>query len=178
MSTGFGPVRQLGYLVADLDGSIASWMRDLGVGPWTKLVNITMEATYRGEPTTVELDIALAYRGDVQIELIHQRSDTPSPYRRYFREGRLGLHHIAHLSEQIDADVDRALGGGLEVAFDIRMPGGGRYVYLQVPALGDEIFVELLEATPVMTGMFEQGIAAAASWDGTPDVAVFDLSPR
>lgn len=63
------------YLVVDLDSGIEAWMSDLGVGPWTKLVNITLEATYRGEPTTVALDLGLAYRGDVQVELIQPRND-------------------------------------------------------------------------------------------------------
>lgn len=178
MTGGFGPVRQLGYLVPDLDAAVDAWMRTLGVGPWTKLVNIVLPATWRGAPTTVGMEIALAYRGDVQIELIRQRDDAPSPYRSWIRAGRFGLHHVAHLSEAIDADVERAAAAGLEVAFDIRMPAGGRYVYLQSPALGDDVFVELLEATPVMRDMFARGIAAAAAWDGTPEVAVIDLARR
>lgn len=178
MTGGFGPIRQLGYLVADLDAAIAAWMRDLAVGPWTKLVNVALPATWRGEPTTVEMELALAYRGDLQIELIRQTNDAPSPYRAWFRAGRFGLHHVAHLRPDVDADVARAEAAGLHAVFDIRMPGGGRYVYLEVPALGDQTFVELLEATPTMTGMFEQGIAAAAAWDGTPSVAIVDLARR
>jgi Glyoxalase/Bleomycin resistance protein/Dioxygenase superfamily len=175
---GFGPIRQLGYLAVDLDAAIEAWMRDLAVGPWTKLVNIALPATYRGEPTTVGMEIALAYRGDLQIELIRQTDDAPSPYRDWIRRGRFGLHHVAHLSTAIEADVARATSAGLGVVFDIRMPAGGRYVYLQSPALGDDVFVELLEATPVMRDMFEGGMAAAAAWDGTPEVAVVDLARR
>lgn len=175
MTAGFGPIRQLGYLVADLDAAIDGWSRDLGVGPWTKLVNVALPATYRGEPTTVRMELALAYRGELQIELIRQRNDAPSPYRPWIREGRFGLHHVAHLSADVEGDVDRALAAGLEVVFDIRMPAGGHYVYLQIPRLGDDVFVELLEATPTMLGMFDRGMAAAAAWDGTPDVATIDL---
>lgn len=175
MNAGFGPIRQLGYLVADLDGAIDAWSRDLGVGPWTKLVNVTLPATYRGEPTTVRMELALAYRGDLQIELIRQRDDAPSPYRPWIREGRFGLHHVAHLSADVEGDVARAVASGLDVVFDIRMPGGGHYVYLRVPRLGDDVFVELLEATPTMVGMFERGMAAAAAWDGTPAVTTVDL---
>jgi methylmalonyl-CoA/ethylmalonyl-CoA epimerase len=178
VSLGFGTVRQLGYLVPELDPAIDVWTRSLGVGPWTKLVGITLPATYRGAPTTVEMEIALAYRGDVQIELICQRNDAPSPYRPWIRAGRFGLHHVAHVSADVDADVERGTALGLEVVFDIRMPGGGRYTYLQVPGLGDDVFVELLEATPTILGMFEQGMAAAAAWDGTPSVTAIDLSAR
>lgn len=178
MTAGFGPIRQLGYLVADLDVGIDAWTRGFGVGPWTKLVGIALPATYLGAPTTVAMEIALAYRGDVQIELIRQTNDAPSPYRRDVVAGRFGLHHVAHLSTDVQADVARGVAAGLEVVFDIRMPGGGRYVYLRTPTLGDDVLVELLEATPTMTALFAQGMAAAAAWDGTPRVTVVDVGAR
>jgi len=62
------------------------------------------------------------------------------------------------------------------VACDIRMPMGGRYVYLQSPALGSDVYVELLEATPMMKDMFAQGIAAAATWDGAGEPVVIDFA--
>lgn len=178
MTRGFGPIRQLGYLVADLDAAIATWTRDLGLGPWTKLVNVTLPARYHGRPTTVALELALAYRGDLQIELIRQTNDAPSPYRPWIRAGRFGLHHVAHLVSDVGGAVADGEAAGLRVAFDIRMPGGGRYVYFEVPAFGTHTFVELLEATPAITSMFERGIAAAAAWDGAPAVTVVDLGGR
>jgi len=177
VTRGFGPIRQLGYLVPDLDSAIDAWTRGFGVAPWTKLVGIALPATYRGAETIVRMEIALAYRGEVQIELIRQLDDAPSPYRSFIDAGRYGLHHVAHLSGDVEADVEHAVAAGLAVVFDIRMPDGGRYVYLEMPGLHD-VFVELLAATPTMLGMFEQGMAAAAVWDGTPRVSTIDVGAR
>lgn len=159
----FGPIRQLGYVVENLDLAVASWRRELGVGPWTIMRNIKLRSLYQGKPSTPCIDIALAYRGDVQIELIQQCNDAPSPYRARIAAGRYGLHHIAFLCADIAADVRHAEALGWQVVCDIRMPGSGRYVYLQSPGFGDDFHIEFLEASPVMRRIFALGIAETAS---------------
>ena len=172
----FGNIRQLGYVVQDLGRAVGTWTAQLGVGPWTIIRNITLKSVYRGAPSEPLIDIALGYRGELQIELIEQRNDAPSPYRPYIERGHYGLHHTAFLSERIDADVSRAESAGLQVVCDIRMPMGGRYVYLQSPDLGSQLYVELLEATPMLRQMFAEGIAAATTWDGSGEPAVIDFA--
>ena len=171
----FGPIRQLGYVVEDLSAAVHAWSTQLGVGPWTVFRNVPLHSRFRGAPSTPLVDIALSYRGEVQIELIQQRNDAPSPYRADIEAGRYGAHHTAFLSERIDEDVRRAEASGMELVCDIRMPSG-RYVYLQSPALGRSSYIELLEATPQMLGMFAQGIAAAAGWDGRGEPVVIDFA--
>ena len=175
MSAPFGDIRQLGYVVQDLGLAVDTWTSQLRVGPWTIIRNITLQSIYRGEPSAPLIDIALGYRGDMQIELIEQRNDAPSPYRPYIERGHYGLHHTAFLSERIDADVARAESSGMRVVCDIRMPVG-RYVYLQSAALGSQLYVELLEATPTLQQMFARGIAAAATWDGSGEPVVVDFA--
>ena len=176
MSGTFGDIRQLGYVVQDLGRAVETWTSQLGVGPWTIIRNITLKSVYRGEPSEPLIDIALGYRGDMQIELIEQRNEAPSPYRPYIERGHYGLHHTAFLSERIDADVTRAEAAGLQVVCDIRMPMGGRYVYLQSAGLGSQLYVEFLEATPMLRQMFAEGIAASATWDGSGEPAVIDFA--
>jgi hypothetical protein len=173
--TMFGDIRQLGYVVRDLGLAVEAWTRQLRIGPWTIIRNITLQSVYRGEPSLPLIDIALGYRGDMQIELIEQRNEAPSPYRPYIERGHYGLHHTAFLSERIDADVRSAEGAGMQVVCDIRMPMGGRYVYLQSAGLGSDLYVEFLEATPMLRQMFAQGIAAAAAWDGSGEPVVIDF---
>jgi hypothetical protein len=174
--TAYGNIRQLGYVVRDLGVAVETWTHQLRVGPWTIIRNIPLESVYRGEPSVPLIDIALGYRGDMQIELIEQRNEAPSPYRPYIERGHYGLHHTAFLSEHIDADVRSAEAAGLRVVCDIRMPMGGRYVYLQSPGLGSELYIEFLEATPTLQQMFAQGIAAAAAWDGSGEPVVIDFA--
>ena len=171
----FGNIRQLGYVVQELGHAVDTWSTQLRVGPWTVIRNIALECVYRGAPSRPLIDIALGYRGDMQIELIEQRNEAPSPYRPYIERGHYGLHHTAFLSEHIDADVERAESVGMQVVCDIRMPTGGRYVYLQSAGLGSQLYVEFLEATPMLQGMFAQGIAAAATWDGSGEPVVLDF---
>lgn len=164
----FGPIRQLGYIVEDLDSTVKAWSTQLGVGPWTLIKNIELHATFQNQPSRPLIDIALSYRGDVQIELIQQKNGASSPYRDCIDKGHYGLHHTAFLCAHIDEDVKRAEASGLRVVCDIRQPaGGGRYVYLQSAILGENTYIEFLEATPQMLDMFAQGVPAAAAWDGS-----------
>jgi methylmalonyl-CoA/ethylmalonyl-CoA epimerase len=171
-----GTVRQLGHVVADLDASVAAWTTKLGVGPWTIMRNIPLQSVYLGKPTVPVIDIALSYRGDVQIELIQQKNDAASPYRTYIDRGQFGLHHIAFVCERIDDDVAQAQRQRLELVFEINMPGGGRYVYFKSPVPGEQTFVEFLEATGTIKQMFEHGVPAAAAWDGTGAPTVIDFA--
>ena len=159
----FGGIRQLGYVVADLDATIDEWRRRKGIGPWTIMRNVCLNAVYRGAPSRPLIDIALAYSGDVQIELIQQRNDAPSPYRARIQAHRYGLHHFAFLCADIADDVRRAESLGWQVVCDIRMPGSGRYVYLQSARFGDDFHIEFLEASPVMRRIFAVGMAETAS---------------
>lgn len=78
--------------------------------------------------------------------------------------GFYGLHHTAFLSDAIDDDIERANTLGLELVCDIPMPDGARYAYLQSAELGEDIYIELLEATVMMKTLFKQGMGAAERW--------------
>lgn len=171
-----GPIRQLGYVVENVDRAVEAWTTVMGVGPWTIIRNISLHSMYCGVPSQPLIDIALSYRGDVQIELIQQKNDAPSPYRSFIERGQYGLHHTAFLSEQIHEHVQNLQQAGLSLVCDINMPTGGRYVYFQSPAPGEQTFIELLEATPTMKQMFEQGITAATNWDGQGKATVIDFA--
>lgn len=171
----FGDIRQLGYVVADLDASVDAWSKQLDVGPWTIFRNVTLTCEYRGEPSAPLIDVALGYRGAMQIELIQQKNDAASPYRRMIEQGNHGLHHTAFLSDAIAEDVERGLAAGFDLVCDIRMPDGTRYAYLQSPELGDNTYFELLEATPAMQEMFRQGMDAAVEWRGDTGPTEFNM---
>lgn len=171
-----GSIRQLGYVVEDIDAAVAGWSTRLGVGPWTVIRNVPLASVYLGQPSQPLIDCAFGYRGDLQIELIQQTNDAASPYRPFIEQRRHGLHHTAFLSGQIDADVALLTQSGLKLVCDINMPTGGRYVYFASPVPGEQTFIELLEATPAMLQMFEQGIPAAANWDGASAPTVIDFA--
>jgi hypothetical protein len=76
-----GPIRQIGYVVTDLDKALAGWV-ELGVGPWFVMRGLPQHVTYRGEPCEITLSLALANSGDMQFEVIQQQDDTPQHLHR------------------------------------------------------------------------------------------------
>lgn len=171
----FGDIQQLGYVVADLDASVRAWSTQLEIGPWSIFRNVTLTCEYRGSPSAPLIDVALAFRGAMQIELIQQKDESDSPYRRMIEQQSYGLHHFAFLSEAIHDDIETARGTGLQTVCDIRMPDGSRYAYLQSEALGNEVYIEIMEATPAMKAMFQTGPTTAAEWDGDTLPTEFDM---
>lgn len=159
-----GPIKQVAYVVDDLDASIAHWARFVGIGPWTVYRNTVMQGHCRGVATTVRMHVGLSYQDELQIELIQVVSDTPSPYRD--RDGRalIGMHHIARHSHELDADVAAAQAQGLHAVFTA---GNDvvRVVYLESPQ-EPGLLLELIEASPAVLEGFTAGVQASRAWDG------------
>lgn len=166
MSRRLGKIEQIGYVVADIEAACRTWAGTQGVGPWLLSRDLEFSGTYDGEPTSPRLHVALAYQGDVQIELIQQLDDSPSPYRSYLRQGCPGIHHIGYcVEDDIDGRIEQARSQGLDLRFDIRGQGGMRFAYVSLPGMAP-VFLELIETPPWLRETFDQLRAAAAAWDG------------
>ncbi|GEM_PF-487846 len=172
---GFGPVRQMGHVVSDIEACMATLSREQRLGPWLLMRNVHLPCSYRGEKSEPVIHVALTYHGDMQIELIQQVNDASSPYFEVTRAGDFGLHHTAHLCRDIDRDTERALAQGFELVCDIRMMGA-RYVYLQSAAADKVDYVELLPDNLLMRSMFRQGMAACRRWKGNAGPIIVDLN--
>ena len=75
----FGPIKQWGFPVKDLDQAMAYWKDILGARPWCGYRNVTLEAHIEGQVNEVNMDVGLAYQNGVQIEFIPQTNDVLSP---------------------------------------------------------------------------------------------------
>ena len=90
-----GEVMQLAFVPEDFDAAVTHWTQVMGVGPFFLIEGIHLEGMkYRGEPTEAVFDLALAYWGDLQIELIRPRDAHPSIYRGDYGATGNGLHHV------------------------------------------------------------------------------------
>ena len=109
MSRVFGPMRQIGVVVRDLDAALRHWTEALGVGPFFVLPNLSPDGfRYRGEPSAPPLmSIALGNSGDMQVELIQQHDDHPSAYRDFLEAGREGVQHVSAWLNPDDYDATR-----------------------------------------------------------------------
>lgn len=160
----FGPIKQVAYVVADLDASIRHWIAYTGVGPWTVYRNTTMKGLCRGSETAVKMHVGLSYQGDLQIELIQVVSNTPSPYQDASGRPLLGMHHMAWHSANLDGDVARAQTRGLTTAF-AASNGVVRVAYME-SAEEPGLLLEFIEAAPLVLDSFAIGVKASREWDG------------
>ncbi|WP_353227355.1 VOC family protein [Novosphingobium sp.] len=166
-------IDQIGMVTTDLDRAVAVWTDRFGVGPWVVYRQVVLNGEYRGAPTRVCMDVALGYRGTEQIELIAVRSDTASPYQDADGRALTGLHHVAWIVDDIDAEAAALADQGLEPVFFATNPAV-RVIYFADPAEPGILF-ELISGATARHD-HRAGMALAAAWDGTNPVTEIDLS--
>jgi catechol 2,3-dioxygenase-like lactoylglutathione lyase family enzyme len=170
MSRRFGAIRQNGYVVRDVEAAMQHWTQVLGVGPFFYFERVPIEDFhYRGAPSPLEVSIALANSGPLQIELIQQRNDAPSMYRDFSEAGREGLQHIAYWTETFDADLARHEADGFRVGQSGRIGEGGRFVYFESDAHPGAV-IELSEISGAKGRFFAHIADQAQYWDGSEPV--------
>jgi hypothetical protein len=171
MSRLFGSLRQMGYVVRDVEAAMRHWVEVCGVGPWFYAERLPLTAfTYAGKHyDDIHVSIGLANSGDMQVELIQQRSDHPSMYRDFLAvhpEG--GLQHWSSWPEDYDERYERALANGYVVGQEGAAPRG-RFVYFRNEGHPGTI-IEMSHATPTRKRIFDAVRAAAVGWDGRDPV--------
>jgi hypothetical protein len=168
----FGPVRQVAYVVDDLDAALAYWIDVLGVGPFFLFERIHLaECVHRGRPTDPELSVALAQSGGVQIELIVQHDDEPSAYTDPLAAVGHGAHHLALWTAEFDrhAAVCRTRGLTELQAGSSSGDPAERFVYFAPPGAGGTI-LELVEVHAPKAEWYRFVADAARDWDGRDPV--------
>ena len=166
-----GPIRQIGYVVADLDGAIQSWI-ELGVGPWFVIRGLPMRALYRGEPCETTLSLALSNSGELQLELIQQEDHTPSIFTEFLAANGPGYHQLAYWTEDFNATMKAVADAGWPVVWSGGEGFGVRFAYVEPPnspAYISQIveISELTDATVVSSTFIRD---TAASWDGSDPI--------
>ena len=169
MSTLFGPVGQIGYVVDDLEEAAQRWVDTTGIGPWTVLPHVPLDHfTYNGADSEAEIGIAMAYSGGIQIELIQQLNDAPSMYRELRDTYGEGVQHICFYPEDYDAAMETAARSGMRVGQEGAL-WGIRFAYLR----GDNgRVIELGDLPPKVRAGRQTGIGEAAMWDGSDPIRI------
>jgi len=173
MSRFLGQIRQLGYVVPDIEAAMAYWSKTLGVGPWFYNPRVPI-VNYRYDDQSYEPhnSVALANSGYVQVELIQTRNDVPSMYRDFQQAGRTGLQHVAYWTEDYDADLRRLLAQGFKPKMSGEVGERGRFIYFDTEYHPGTV-IELSEVSGPKGRMFQQIRAAADGWDGSDPVRPF-----
>ena len=177
MSKFLGEIRQLGYVVDDIEAAMEHWSTVMGVGPWFYNPRVPIENyTYEGKPYDVHNSVALANSGFVQVELIQCRNAVPSMYKDFTDAGLTGLQHVAYWTSDYDADLERLVAEGFKPVMSGEVGERGRFVYFDTHYHPGTV-IELSEVAGPKGEMFRLIREASETWDGKDPVRPFpDLS--
>ena len=120
---------------------------------------------YNGNDTNIDFSVALAYSGDIQIELIKQHCETPSIYNDYVNNKKNTVHHFCTFSKDINKDIRDFEDSGYKNIQGGRTQDGGSFAYLDK----ENNFGAILEIAQLSEGgyaMFEMIKNASKNWDG------------
>jgi hypothetical protein len=181
MSRRFGNIRQIAFVVRDIEQALGYWTRTLGVGPFFVMRRMSpVDYRYRGEPSRAPVvTIALANSGDVQVELIEQHDDAPSAYRDFLTSGREGFQHVsswltrAHYDETLAA----ARRDGLMAIHEGMIPGSEvRFAYFATEVSPGGLVYELADCMePHIYPVMQMIAEVAHTWDGTDPIRDISL---
>jgi catechol 2,3-dioxygenase-like lactoylglutathione lyase family enzyme len=158
-------IRQLAYVVRDLDAALAYWTQTLRAGPFFVLEHCPLEnQRYYGMPANTDITVALGNSGALQIELIQQHNDAPSVYRDFLDAGRSGVHHVGLMPVDYSAMYAHYRALGHKAAFECTL-GGAPVVYFDtLDSVGH--YIELWDNSAVFKDLFQMIEDAAIGWDG------------
>jgi len=175
MSRVFGPIRQLGIVVRDMDAALRYWTEEMGVGPFFVFNQLDLrEFRYRGQSLDlsagIDARIALGNSGPMQVELIEQRSPVRTSYTDFLAAGYEGLHHVGYFCEDHDEDRRRGLEAGLVIEQEGVLFGPeGKFTYFATsghPGTIQEL-IALHDGNRELFGMIAD---SALNWDGRDPV--------
>ncbi len=172
MNKRFGHIRQIAFVVNNIDQAMEYWAGILGIGPFfIKRAIRFSDYVYRGEVMeSPQISIALANSGQLQIELIQQHDDHPSIYREFQQQSGQGLQHVAAWGTRAEFDQRRSalLEQGLSIVQECTIAASGvRLVYFSTEQGPGGFIYELADLLePAQQERIQNVAAQAEQWDG------------
>ncbi len=162
-----GGICQVAYVVQDLHEAMRDFGAKFNIGPWyySDLYKL-QTAKYRGEPTDMQMGLALGFSGHMCFELIQPADDKPSVYWDVIKKRGYGFHHLGMATRTFEKDVERFHKMGYELAFEGSTPRGIRFAYFDtttdMPGM-----LELIEFNDMQDKFLSLMQAASVNWDGS-----------
>lgn len=166
-----GEIMQIAFVPADFDAALQHWTQVMGVGPFFVRENVPFEGVkLDGQPIDLRMSMALAYWGQVQIELVRLDDDGPSIFQEWRSAGQDGMHHVAILVDDMARARQVALEAGAVVRQEAVLPDrAGEAVYLETGG-GAGTMIELIHLSADRVAGFDALRNACANWDGSEPV--------
>lgn len=170
MSRIFGQIAQIGYVVHDIRASMDNWAQS-GVGRWFYVDRVRLDYfRHRGVDSDMEMSVAVANSGDIQIELIQPSNDAASVYKEFLDSRREGMQHIAYWTTDYQVLYDKAISLGYKVAQEGSIGGEkGRFPYLDTEHDQGTV-IEISDVSGPKGQFFSYIRQVAADWDGTDPI--------
>lgn len=166
--TALGEIMQMAFVPDDFDGAIAHWLR-MGAGPFFVLRDKTSDwCRAYGKDVSLTLDIALGNWGDIQIEIVRQKSDVRTIYSDWRDAGKEGVHHICIVVDDYAAALRHCLDNGLALLHEAGYRGA-QWAYFDTHG-GDGTMIEIVSAGRGSLGMSSVTREAARDWDGADPI--------
>lgn len=164
-----GPIRQVGYVVADVEAAARSWTERIGIGPWRIKHGIRFaECLYGGQPIDIEVSIAAGYSGGAEVKLMAQTDGPPSMYSDFLTRTGPGAQHVCFYPTDFAAACELFSGSGATLVMR-GVIGNRNFSYFDD---GHGQVVELVDIDPAAIAARELRIDAARSWDGSDPIQV------
>jgi Glyoxalase/Bleomycin resistance protein/Dioxygenase superfamily len=169
----FGPqdnsIIQIAYTVADIEAAMRQYSELLHVGPWFLIGPfVPPKGRYRGVTTKAHFSLALAYTGQLMVELIQQHDQEPSVFQETLKaRGAHGFHHWAVGARDFEKTTAHYRSLGYQEAFSDTAPEplGCRVIYFDT---GRDLpgMVEVIEINAATEEGFHKIYQAGLEWDG------------
>ena len=169
----FGPrdngIIQIAYTVADIEEGMQRYTDLLHIGPWFLIGPfVPPKGVYRGATTKAQFSLALAYTGQLMVELIQQHDEQPSVFQETLKaRGAHGFHHWAIGARDFEMTTAQYRSRGYQEAFTDTAPAplGCRVVYFDT---GRELpgMLEVIEINTATEEEFHKLYQAAREWNG------------
>jgi hypothetical protein len=170
MTPRFNPIIQNGYVVKDLEAALDHWTQKCGIGPFFLLEHINFaKLMFRGQPTKIDMTAAIAYWGDVQVELIYQHDDAPSIYTEFSRSKGEGLQHVGVMTDSVERHLAELAKVGIKPTQWGHTEAGVQFAYVDTD-MHPGGMIELVESGPMIITFFNMAREAARNWDGRDPV--------
>ena len=165
-------IYQIAYVVENLSAAMNNWLSQTSCGPFFLFEHFEfVEPVYRGEPTNLDISIALGYTGSLCIELIQQHDESPSVYLEEINRKGYGQHHLAILEPQVEQRISHYASEGSPCLFRGAFAMGVEVAYLDTRAtLG--CLLELVEDNEVSRAVLKDLQQAHEEWGGHEPIRV------
>lgn len=163
----FGPIVQNAFVVRDIECAVAHWSGKVGVGPFYLLEHVAFgDVWFRGAPLSLDISVAIAQWGPIQIELIAQHDRSASIYTEFAARHGEGLQHVGVMCDSLDAALEQHAARGVSAVQWGATSAGMRFAYLDTDAQPGGM-IELIESGPAVEAFFAMVRKGAANWDGS-----------